>query len=130
MKMLLLPATVDELIRPVESNDGESNLDFMYRNIGCRTVTVRTVLLDGREYDLWCDDEALLTNDPVLNHRATSVQAENAFNPSEWEYLFGHVLVARSDDDGNTVALDDTDIAHFVLSMQAKIRDAIQAARA
>lgn len=73
-------------------------LHDMYKLIGCELVDVRTVEIDGTEFDVWFDEEFLLKNKPV----------PNLLLP-DGTVLCGKVLFAKHDADGATVGLTKED---------------------
>ena len=75
--------------------------------LDCRTfdcIAVRRIIDDGPvSFDVWVDDEFLITNPrPVLNTRASLIAGQQ---------LFGNVMVTDGpDSQGNTRSITDTQI--------------------
>lgn len=74
----------------------EHILQDMYKIIGCSCVTVTEIEVKGKNYDVWSDDEALLVDNPVPN-----------LYISDDIVIFGNVIIAKSNEEGETVGLDD-----------------------
>ena len=74
----------------------EHILQDMYKIIGCSCVTVTEIEVNGKYYDVWSDDEALLVDNPVPN-----------LYISDDIVIFGNVLIAKTNEEGETVGLDD-----------------------
>ena len=72
------------------SPDNGLNLNEMYQSLNCDLVTaVQSPCFPG--LTLWCDDEALLRADPVLNLRASILAGQPVYGP---------VLVVSENRDG------------------------------
>ena len=66
--------------------DNGLDLNEMYQNLNCDLVTAVqspcfSQLSTGGSLVLWCDDEALLKADPVLNLRATILAGQPVYGP-------------------------------------------------
>ena len=62
------------------SRDNGMNLNEMYQSLNCDLVTaVQSSCFPG--LTLWCDDEALLKADPVLNLRASILAGQPIYGP-------------------------------------------------
>ena len=68
----------------------------MYKIIGCSCVTCTAIEVNGKKYDVWSDDEALLVDKPV----------PNLYIDDEL-VIFGNLLIAKSDDEGEMIGLDN-----------------------
>ena len=68
----------------------------MYKIIGCSCVTCTTIEINGRRYDVWSDDEALLVPNPVPN-----------LYIDDDTVIFGNLLIAKSNDEGSMIGLDN-----------------------
>lgn len=64
MKALLIS---EYEVKVVESKKGESNLDFMYRNIGCDCIDIPRRKVGGKTFEIVCDDEGLLKDNPRVS---------------------------------------------------------------
>lgn len=72
----------------------------MYSIIGCKNVDFTQVKVAGKYYDIWCDDEALLVDNPrpILYINKDYV-------------IFGNgIIFSKSNDEGEMVSLNDNDI--------------------
>lgn len=82
------------------------DLSALYKALNCRLVdfTIRTVA--GRTVGIICDDEGLLTDDPIIS----------AFTGTYAPALCGNLFVVSpyADDEGNWLSLPDDDIAHVI----------------
>ena len=54
-------------VKVVESKKGESNLDFMYRNIECDCIDIPRRKIGGKTFEIVCDDEGLLKINPRVS---------------------------------------------------------------
>ena len=88
-------------------------LEDMYKIIGCNLVTCTQININGQYFDIWSDDEALLTQNPV-----PSLYINDDL------VIFGNLIFAKSDDDGETIGLDFGEpqiIYNFILSQYPKL---------
>lgn len=83
----------------VELDDNDS-LHSMYKHIGCDLVELLCVDIEGVEYDLWFDEEFLMKG---TIQRLPTLRLENDV------MLRGKIIIAKSDDDGKTIGLNDDD---------------------
>ncbi len=67
----------------------------MYKIIGCSCVTCTAIEINGKKYDVWSDDEALLKSNPVPN-----------LCIDDDIVIFGNLLIAKSNEEGKMVGLD------------------------
>ena len=77
----------------------ENILGSMRKIIGCRYVTCTEIEVEGKKFDVWSDDEALLVQKPVPN-----------LYISDDLIIFGNLLFAKSDEEGVTVGLNHYEI--------------------
>ena len=73
----------------------EHILKDMYEIIGCSCVTCTPIEVNGKYFDVWSDDEALLKSNPV----------PNLFIDDDI-VIFGNLLIAKSNEKGEMVGLD------------------------
>lgn len=88
-------------------------LKDMYKILGCNLVTCTEIQIDGQYFDVWSDDEALLKDNPVP-----------ALYINDNLVIFGNLLFAKSDDEGELVGLDSDDtpvIFNFFLNQFPKL---------
>ena len=77
----------------------ENTLKAMWNIIDCHCVTCTQIDIDGKNYDIWSDDEALLTDKPIPT-----------LYINDELVLFGNLIFATSDDEGATRGLSDEDM--------------------
>lgn len=101
MKCLLLDVKKGCRYVDVKSEDSCGRLDEYYNLIGCKCIDIVSRNINGKYYDIICDDEALLKENPM-----PSMIDENGKIS-----LCGNLLICNCDDDGNEVSLlrDDLD---------------------
>ena len=88
-------------------------LHDMYKILRCNLVTCTEIQIDGQYFDVWSDDEALLKDNPVP-----------ALYINDNLVIFGNLLFAKSDDEGELVGLDSDDtpvIFNFFLNQFPKL---------
>ena len=74
-------------------------LHDLYRILNCQLVTCSEIDVDGKLFDVWSDDEALLKPNPVPN-----------LYIDDDLIIFGSVAFAKSDDEGKLVGLERDDL--------------------
>lgn len=74
-------------------------LHDLYRILNCQLVTCTEIDVDGKLFDVWSDDEALLKSNPVPN-----------LYIDDDLIIFGSVAFAKSDDEGKLVGLERDDV--------------------
>ena len=89
-------AKTDGTVRAV--NVSTDTLDEIYSILGCSCFDIVTRKFGKHYYDIFCDDEGWLHEGPKVI---------TAFSDDFTEVLVGNIMVARHDDDGNTIALTD-----------------------
>ena len=77
----------------------ENSLKGMYKIINCDHVTCTQIKIDDKFYDVWSDDEALLTDKPI-----PSIYINDDL------VLFGNLIFATSDEEGATTGLSEEDM--------------------
>ena len=102
-RLNVLALLCDPLTQSIHSRvkqlDSEKTLADMRHIIDCDLVTCTEIEVEGKYYDVWSDDEALLKFNPVPN-----------LYVSDGLIIFGNLLFAKSDDDGQTIGLSIDDI--------------------
>ncbi len=86
------------------SADPKKRLADMYKILKCRLVDVMEIEADGHVYDLWFDEEYLMKN-PLRLTLIVGEPVKNGFEP-----ICGNVLVARANEDGETIGLEPDDL--------------------
>ena len=74
-------------------------LHDLYRILNCQLVTCTEIEVNGKLFDVWSDDEALLKSNPVPN-----IYIDDDL------IIFGSVAFAKADEDGNLVGLYRDDL--------------------
>ena len=77
----------------------ENSLKGTYKIINCTHVTCTQIEIDGKFYDVWSDDEALLIDKPIPT-----------LYINDDLVLFGNLIFATSDEGGATRGLNDEDM--------------------
>ena len=83
----------------VKQLNSKKTLADMRHIINCELVTCTEIEVEGKYFDVWSDDEALLCDNPVPN-----------LYVCDGLIIFGNLLFAKSDDDGETIGLSVDDI--------------------
>ena len=90
----------NNIVREVNVN----NLEDYYSLIDCRCIDIVNREINGKSYDIVCDDEALLKNDIRLS--AVDMNGNPMLN--------GNLIVAgEADENGELTDLTDDDITHI-----------------
>ena len=91
--------TYDERINSISPGvayiNSADTLSEMYKIIGCSCVTCTAIEINGKSYDVWSDDEALLVDNPVPN-----------LYIDDDTVIFGNLLIAKTNEEGAMVGLD------------------------
>jgi len=90
-------------------------LQDLYRILNCELVTCTEIEVNGKLFDVWSDDEALLKDKP----------APNLYIDDDL-IIFGSVAFAKSDENGKLVGLTRDDVHllwHFAQSQFTKLLD-------
>ena len=74
-------------------------LHDLYKTLNCDLVTCIEIEVEGKLFDVWSDDEALLKDNPVPN-----------LYVDDDLIIFGSIAFAKVDDDGNLIGLDSDEI--------------------
>ena len=74
-------------------------LKDLYRVLNCQLVTCTEIEVNGKFFDVWSDDEALLKDNPAPNLYID----DNLI-------IFGSVAFAKSDEEGKVVGLSRDDV--------------------
>lgn len=78
----------------------EAELEVYYDIIGTDIVEIPTRYIGGKAFDIICDEEALLKEEKI----------PSAINPSGTMPLFGTLIFAHHNDEGEMIGLDEEDI--------------------
>ncbi len=94
--------------------DCPDSLQAFYDTIGCDCIDIALRAVDGREFDIVCDDEALCQDDPI----------PSACDGSGKVMLYGSLLLFHHDDDGNLTEISEDDVDHIMANVRkAFMRD-------
>ena len=77
----------------------ENTLEGLRKIIGCCCVACTEIEVAGKTFDVWSDDEALLKENPVPSLYIN----DNLI-------LFGNLIIAKHDEEGETIGLTIADI--------------------
>lgn len=84
-----------------------------YKNLKCSTFDITCRKINGKIFDIFCDDEGLFEEHPI----------PSAIYPSLEPALVGNLIFAHHDSEGNTTSISDEDIAlikdHSVYAVDA-----------
>lgn len=82
--------------------DIPASLDSYYEHLNCRTIDICTRYIAGQPFDIVCDDEALLVENPIVS----------CCTPTGKPLLCGNLLICgTADEDGDLTELTDDDMA-------------------
>lgn len=99
---------IDEEILTCELMTIDDDLKCFYEQIGCRCIDIVERRFGGRLFDIICDDEALLSNEPGL---PTSLWFERKEKGGKLlEGLFGTLLLCHNDGQGNLTGATAEDL--------------------
>lgn len=105
MYILTIEANQDKtaLESHIRNIDETDKLNEYYRYLNCRCIDMATIDVDGHAYDVVCDDEALLRQ-PLIP----------SLYVSEEQVLFGNLVFARNNKDGESVGLEREDMIRLL----------------
>ena len=89
----------------------ENTLESLKKIIGCDYVACTEIEIAGKNFDVWSDDEALLQENPVPNLYIN----DNLI-------LFGNLIFANHDDEGETTGLTVADIHLIQIFVQKQFQ--------
>lgn len=88
-------------VEPVEI---DKSLDSYYEVLNCRCIDIAHRAIDGKVFDIICDDEGALTDSPVPSGVAYSGEI----------LLFGNLFVVAFDGVNDVRSLTDSEIQHVM----------------
>ena len=91
---LEVDAATNSIFPHVRYISPDNVLHDLYRILNCQFVTCTEIDVDGKFFDVWSDDGALLKSNPVPN-----------LYIDDDLIIFGSVAFAKADEDGNLVGL-------------------------
>ena len=82
--------------------DIDSDLETLYKTLGCSTVEMPRYMIGDKEYTFICDEEALLQKKPIAS----------AFNAESEPIIYGNIIVCAGETDahGNLKGLKRADL--------------------
>ena len=98
----------------VKELDIKDDLKVFYDFIDCRSIDIVERKINRRWFDIICDDEGLLKDDPKIS----------AIDSFGHPMLVGNLMFAHHDSKGNLKALTDDDIKyikHFIWQMSTNL---------
>ncbi len=98
----------DEKTREFSIMEIEDSLDDYYKIIGCNYIDIVERKIFGKWFDVICDDEGLLKENPTV----TAIDA--GFNPM----LVGTLIFAHHDAEGHMTSIEDEEEAVLELATQ------------
>ena len=78
----------------------ENELENLYAALECRLIDIVSRTIGGTYFDIVCDDEGLLCEEPILT----------AATPAGEALLYGNLFVTRNDHNGSLESLTDEDV--------------------
>ena len=96
---LEVDAATNSISPHVRYISSDNVLKDLYRILNCELVTCIEIEVNGKLFDVYADDEALLKSNPVPN-----LYIEDDL------IIFGSVAFAKADEDGKLVGLNRDDI--------------------
>lgn len=94
---------VDVCNGTIEKKTLDGTLQGFYRALHCDCIDITTRSIAGRIFDFVCDDEGLLKPGAKIS------AIDSKRNPM----LVGNLFICSSDEEGNSVSIDDEAIAHI-----------------
>ena len=93
----------------------EDDLQTYYDIIDCSCIDIVRRQIGNKMYAIVCDDEGLLTG-----KQFTIVYCED----DKWyQEIVGNVFICKSDDEGNLVSLDGSDVENIMNNTRTYIND-------
>ena len=92
-------AAINSISPHVRYISPDNVLKDLYRILKCQLVTCTEIEVNGKLFDVWSDDEALLKDKPAPNLYID----DNLI-------IFGSVAFAKSDEEGKLVGLERDDV--------------------
>ena len=101
-------------IERVQSDSSENELAFLRKECDCDWLEHVAVEVKGIKYDLWFDEEGKL-------RRKYNAAYPLIVGDIIYDFIVGHVIITRSDSDGNTVGLTDRECEIFEADFKEKL---------
>lgn len=94
---------VDVCNGTIEKKTLDGTLQGFYRALHCDCIDITTRAINGRVFDFVCDNEGLLKPGVKVS----------AIDSKRDPMLVGNLFICSSDEEGNSVSIDDEAIAHI-----------------
>ena len=78
----------------------EHNLNSFYQILNCSAFDIARRKIGKTYYDIFCDDEGLLKDKPIVSAVSSDMQP----------MLVGNLFITRSNDEGETISLTNEEI--------------------
>ena len=101
-------------IERVQSDSSENELTFLRKECDCDWLEHVAIEVMGIKYDLWFDEEGKL-------RRKYNAAYPLIVGDIIYDFIVGHVIVTKSDSDGNTVGLTDSECEIFEADFKEKL---------
>ena len=95
--------------------NADNTLKCLRDVLNCHLVTCTEIKVEGKYYDVWSDDNALLSQNPVPN-----------LYISDDLIFFGNLVFAKSGAEGEVVGLTNDDfhlLQHFIVKQSPKLQN-------
>lgn len=93
----------------VEVVQFEPKLEWYYKHLECQYIDIAEREIGGVIYDIICDDEGLLVENPI----------PTACDHNGRPMLFGNLLICHHDDEGNETGLTEEEAENIVENFSA-----------
>ncbi len=94
---------IKAIIPHVRFIDSEKTLEELYRIIGCDSIDLVRIEVDGKFFDIYCDDEFLLKEKPVPT-----------LFLSDEQVLCGNLVFTTCDEEGKLGGVTEEDICKLI----------------
>lgn len=101
-------------IERVQSDSSENELAFLRKECDCDWLEHVAVEVKGTKYDLWFDEKGKL-------RRKYNAAYPLLVGDIIYDFIIGHVIVTRSDSEGNTLGLTDKECEIFEADFKEKL---------
>ena len=102
-KVRLLALNVSDKKGLYEVECDNDKLQTYYDVLGCDCFDIANRYIDGKRFDIFCDDMGLFNDNPIPS------ALDNDLKP----VLVGNLIFANHDYAGNTISLSEEDISHI-----------------
>lgn len=103
LKLLLVDVKSNYPVTDIKVVEIEDELKNYYKLLQCSCVCMPIRWLGDRYFNIYCDDNGLLKENPIIA----------AFSADNEEYLVGNLIFAHTDREGYTTSLSDDDISYI-----------------